>query len=468
MKVPRWSMSIRVASAGLVLLAAASALADPFVLATGRRDPRIFAIDLKAALSPRNDNTSNAIVSRSLTSPRHLDGRRLGDPANIVLSDDQRTAFVMNHHGAVDNAEFLQHGGRASVAVMSVRKMVQRKLDDSDAALEQVFDAGWFGGVGLVILPDLIVAGYSENWLSEDGSNRIGLIDRRTGGLVGQIEMALVGPGTRQLTSPCRSFPVPFVSPTPPPVVPFLSLDLAFGCWPDPEGLALAHGSDGKTYLVSGNGGTEDVSIMDLDRALAGAKVVEVAARIPVQTGPFGIKSSPNGKFVAVTARESNRVDFEGNTISIVDVDLARRGLANAETRVRVGNDAGEAAGGARPFTVAWTPDGGSIVVANFRTNNVSIVDLKRALARAHPLDGEVARIPLTRRDGLDARPKGTAVTSDGRYAVVSGGARQPPDAPASGTVFVIDLRSNKQVATVTGVGNDPYGLTIVDHVDDD
>jgi len=465
MNAPRWSMSIQLAAAGLLLLAAASALADPFVLATGRRDPRIYAIDLKAALSPKNNDTPNAIVSRSHSSPRHLDGRLLGDPANIVLSDDQRTAFVMNHHGAVDNAEFLQHGGRASVAVMNVRKMLDRRLDDTSAALEHVFDGGWFGGVGLVILPDLIVAGYSENWLSEDGSNRIGLIDRRTGGLVGQIEMALVGPGTRQLTSPCPSFPVPFVSPTPPPVVPFLSLDLAFGCWPDPEGLALAHGSDGRTYLVSGNAGTEDVSVMDLDKALAGGKVVEAAPRIPVQSGPFGIKASPNGKFVAVTARESNRVDFEGNTISIIDIDRARQGLSGGEAaRVRVGTD--DAGAGARPFTVAWTPDGRSIVVANFRTNNVSVVDL--ALALAGKPGAEVARIPLVRPDGRPARPKGIAVTSDGRYAVVSGGARQPPNAPASGTVFVIDLRTRKQVATVTGVGNDPYGLTIVDHVDDD
>jgi len=100
----------------LVLSFAASALARPFVLVTGRRDPRIYAIDLEAALAPRNDGTPNAIVSRSLTSPRHLDGRLLGDPANIVLSDDEKTAFVMNHHGAIDNAEFLQHGGRASVA----------------------------------------------------------------------------------------------------------------------------------------------------------------------------------------------------------------------------------------------------------------------------------------------------------------------------------------------------------------
>jgi hypothetical protein len=123
------SRSVRIACFAL-LFAAGTALADPFVLATGRRDPRIYAIDLEAALRPRNDNTANAIVSRSLTSPRHLDGRRLGDPANIVLSRDQRTAFVMNHHGAVDNAAFLQHGGRASVAVMNVGRMLQRKLED--------------------------------------------------------------------------------------------------------------------------------------------------------------------------------------------------------------------------------------------------------------------------------------------------------------------------------------------------
>ena len=39
-------------------------------------------------------------------------------------------------------------------------------------------------------------------------------------------------------------------------------------------------------------------------------------------------------------------------------------------------------------------------------------------------------------------RPKGTAVTSDGRYAVVSGGPRLDPGAPASGTVWVIDITS--------------------------
>jgi len=99
----------------------------------------------------------------------------------------------------------------------------------------------------------------------------------------------------------------------------------------------------------------------------------------------------------------------------------------------------------------------------------VSIVDLRKALA--HDPGAEVARIPVTRPADADGqirpgRPKGTAVTSDGRYAVVSGGPRLAPDAPPSGTVWVIDLHQRAVVATVTGVGNDPYGLTILE--DDD
>jgi len=204
---------------------------------------------------------------------------------------------------------------------------------------------------------------------------------------------------------------------------------------------------------------------MDLHQALAGVPVVEAAPRIPVQTGPFGIKASPSGKFIAVTARESGQMDFEGNTISIIDVDRARAGAPGAEAaRVRVGTD--DPNGQTRPFTVAWTPDGRQIIVANFRANNVSIVDL--GLALAHDPRAEVARIAVVRPpepDGsvLPGRPKGTAVTSDGRYAVVSGGPRLDPSAPPSGTVWVIDLHARAVVATVTGVGNDPYGLTILE-----
>src|SRR6266700_2659001 len=426
-----------------ILAAADVALADDaFILATGRRDPRIYAIDFRAALKRHNNNTPNAIVSRS------------------KVHADRRTAYVINHHGAVNNAEFLQHGGRGSVSVMDVGRMLRPEFDNTDRALERNFDSGYFGAVGLVVLPELLLVSHSENWLTEDGSNRISLIDRSTGGRRGQIEMKLGHPAHA-----CPSFPVPFVSPTPPPVVPFEAPDPQFGCWPNPEFLALGRGSDGKTYLFSGNAGTDDVSVMDLHQALAGVPVVEIAPRIPVQTGPFGIKASPNGKFIAVTARESGQADFGGSTISIINVDRARAGAPGAEAaRVRVGTD--DPSGQTRPFTVAWTPDGRQIIVANFRANNVSIVDLRLALA--HDPRAEVARIPVTRpaeHDGtvLPGRPKGTAVTSDGRFAVVSGGPRLDPAAPPSGTVWVIDLHARAVVATVTGVGNDPYGLTILE-----
>jgi DNA-binding beta-propeller fold protein YncE len=431
-----------------------------FILATGRRDPRIYAIDFNAALKSRSPSP-NAIVSRSKVLPDRLDGTPLGDPANIVLSEDNRTAYVINHHGAINNAEFLQHGGRASVSVMDVKTMIAAQFDNTDSALEQSYDSGYFGAVGLVVLPELLLVSHSENWLTEDGGNRISLIDRRTGARRGQIEMALGHP-----PHACPDFPVPFVSPTPPPVVPFLSPDPLFGCWPNPEFLALGRASDGKTYLFSGNAGTYDVSVMDFQSALAGAPVVEVAARIPVQAGPFGIKASPNGKLIAVTARERADIDFEGNTISIIDVDLARMGSPNAEVaRVQVGTD--DPNGQTRPFTLAWTPDGQQIIVANYRSNNVSIVDLGRALA--HDPQAEVARIPVIRPpepDGtvLSGNPKGTAVTANGQYAVVSGGPRLDPEAPPSGTVWIINLRSRAVVATVTGIGNDPYGLTILEH----
>lgn len=445
----------------LILVAADVAIADDiFILATGRRDPRIYAIDLHAALKRQNNNTPNAIVSRSKVHPDRLDGTPVGDPANIVLSEDQRTAYVNNHHGPVNNAEFLQHGGRGSVSVMDVDKMLRPEFDNTDRAVKHNFDSGYFGAVGLVVLPELLLVSHSENWLSEDGSNRISLIDRRTGSRRGQIEMALGRPGHA-----CPAFPVPFVSPTPPPVVPFATPDPLFGCWPNPEFLALGRGSNGKTYLFSGNAGTNDVSVMDLQSALIGIPVVEVAPRIPVQTGPFGIKASPDGKLIAVTARESGQIDFEGNTISIIDVDRARSGAPGAEAaRVRVGTN--DPNGQTRPFTVAWTPDGKQIIVANYRTNNISIIDVKLALA--HDPRAEVARIPVTRpaeADGrvLPGRPKGTAVTSDGRYVIVSGGPRLDPAAPPSGTVWVIDLRTRAVVATVTGVGNDPYGLTILE-----
>jgi DNA-binding beta-propeller fold protein YncE len=447
----------------LAVTADATSAAGPYAFVTGRRDPRIYAIDLGAALKPANNNTANAIISRSWVGPRRLDGVLLGDPANIVLSTDGRTAYVMNHHGQVSNTEFLQHGGRASVSIMDVKKMLQKSSDNTDAAVLKVMDGGWFGGVGVLPLngPNLLLTSASEGWLSEDGSNRITIIDPKTGSFVGQIEMPVKGEGVRQLNPNCPPYDVPWKGGKPPANV-FEAPSKEFGCWPDPESLAVGKGSDGKSYLFSGNAGTEDVSVMDLARALKGEPVVEVAPRIAVQSGPFGIAASPNGKLIAVTSRESNLEDFEGNTISIIDVDLARAGKPGAEAaRVQVGTD--DPKGQTRPFAVAWTPDGKQIVVANFRSNNVSIVDVDMAIAKKP--GAEVARIALTRSDNEPARPKGVAVTADGHYAVVAGGNNtiKASATNLTGTAFVIDLQKKAVAAIVANVGIDPYGVAILD-----
>jgi DNA-binding beta-propeller fold protein YncE len=243
-----------------------------------------------------------------------------------------------------------------------------------------------------------------------DGSNRISLIDPRTGGLVGQIQLALVGPGTRQLNPSCAAFPVPFVSPTPPPTNYSISVLRALSAAGRTRSSSRSARERRRDLPRVRQRRHRDVSVMDLDKALAGAPVVEVAARIPVQAGPFGIAASPNGKFVAVTARQNNRTGTEGNTISIIDVDLARQGLPGAEAaRVQVGTDG--AGGQSRPFWVAWTPDGKEILVANTRANNVSIVDLNLALAhrpgaqRSRALPSHVQTAPARPKVGL-SRPR--------------------------------------------------------------
>jgi DNA-binding beta-propeller fold protein YncE len=451
---------------GLLLCFAYEALADDtYILATGRRDPRMYAIDLKKALRPENNNTPNAIVSRSKVSLDRLDGRPLGDPANIVISEDGKTAYIVNHHGAVDNAEFNQHGGRGNIAVMDVKKMIKRKHDNTADALVRHIDSGHFGSVGLVLLKDMFIIGNAESHLTEDGGNRVTFVDRKTGSLRGMVELVVGRPGVS-----CPIFPVPFVSPSGPPAfehpfaqangtfspVPLLSPHPAWGCFPDTNGITLGGGNDGKSYLFAANGGTDDVSVIDLKLALAGNKTPEIA-RILTQIGPWGITTSPNGRWVVAANRESQRIAFEGNTISIIDAD---RHVEVARVRVGTDNDADQT----RPFIPSFTPDGENIIVPNFRANNVSIVNLASRT--------EVARIALTRPadpDGVvrPARPKGSAVTSDGRYAVISGGQRLNQFA-ASGTVWIIDLKSRKVVATVTGVGNDPYGLALVEVDDDD
>ncbi len=425
------------------------------LLVTGRRLPYLYVISFDAALDTANDRTSNAIVSRSKVALDRLDGRPLGDPANLVVGEDGRTVYVVNHHGAVDNGEFRQHGGRGKIAVLDVDAALDPRNDRTAEALRRDVDSGGFGALGVVLLPEMLAVANAENHLTEDGGNRITFVDRRTGSLRGTVELALGSPGFD-----CPDYPVPYESGYGPPRNRAVDApDPGFGCFPNPNGLALGRASDGDAYLFSANGATNDVSVIDLARALRGDPGAEIA-RIPTQLGPWGITASPDGRWIVVANGGSQRDGSAGNTISILDVDRARDDPENAEVaRVLVGTD--DPAEETHPLIPTVTPDGREVIVPNVRANNVSIVSLERALA-GDP-DAEVARIPLARADGRTARPKGSAVTPDGRYAVISGGPSVRPLSREVGHVYVLDLRTRSVVATVTGVGNDPYGLAFVE-----
>jgi DNA-binding beta-propeller fold protein YncE len=426
-----------------------------YILAAGRRLPYLYAISLDAALAPANDRTANAIVSRSKVAAEGLDGRLLGDPANLAVSEDGRSVYVVNHHGAIDNAEFRQHGGRGQIAVLDIDAVLSPRNDRTANALQRHMDSGGFGALGIVLLPETLVIANAENHLTEDGGNRITFIDRRTGSLRGTVELALGSPGF-----PCPEYPVPYVPPYGPPRnLAVRAPSESVGCFPNPNGLAMGRAANGSAYVFSANGGTDDVSVIDLARALRGDARAEIG-RIPMQVGPWGITATPDRRHIIVANGGSQRDGSAGNMISVIDVDKASAGAGRASevVRVRVGTD--NPSEQTHPLIPSVTPDGREMVVPNVRANNVSIVNMERALA-GNP-DAEVARIPLVRTDGQPARPKGSAITSDGRYAVIGGGPSSPPFTQELGHLYVIDLRSRKVVATVTGVGHEPYALAVV------
>ena len=119
-----------------------------YVLVTGRRLPYLYAISLDAALSPANNGTPNAIIARNKVA-------LLGDSANLAISEDGNTAYIVNHHGGIDNSEFTQHGGRGQIAVMDVNEIIKPENDRTANALRQHIDSGAFGAVGILLLPDI-------------------------------------------------------------------------------------------------------------------------------------------------------------------------------------------------------------------------------------------------------------------------------------------------------------------------
>ena len=369
-------------------------------------------------------------------------GPASGQPVSVAVHPSGKFAYVVNHSGRTmpDAAKAFQHGhpGTVTVTVVDVAKALDPAHNGTTGAVMTLIDTGGFGPVAPAFTPDGRhgFVSHAENEGNEDGGNSIAIIDTATHKVVGKIVQAYGTPGF-----PCPTNPVPHTSPDP-----------KMGCFPGANGLAVSPLQGG--ILFAGNGGTNDVSVISIPRALAGDPGAEIA-RIPVQTGPFGIAMSPDGRLLATANRENMQNGVEGNTVSLIDVEKAATGGKDAEVvRVRIGTDDPQAA--SRPFGVAFTPDGQRIIASSFRANNVSVLDVKKALA-GEP--AEVARIAFSTPTGVPSRPRGIAITADGRYALITGA---PRARPGSSVLFVLDLAKLEVVSRVTEVGDEAYFLDIV------
>lgn len=410
------------------------------LIVSGRWDNTVAVVDIGMALAPENDGTDASVLSRPRVTPdvdTDGDGRpdapASGQPVAVAVDRENRFAYVVNHSGAATPAAAAayQHGHPGIVTVLDVAKAQDPKHDQTLGAVADFIPTGRTGPVGPALTPDgrhlLVNCGEAEG--SEDGGNEVTVIDVARRRAVGAIPL-------REQPDHPADKPSGFDAPHP-----------SFGRYPNPTGLVVSSLKGGLIFV--GNGGFSDVSVLDLEAALAGGREAEIG-RVPIETGPFGLAVSPDGTLVAAAARESMSEAYEGRTVSIIDVARAGEGGRDAEAaRVRVGAD--NDAMPTRPFGVAFTPDSRQLVATCFRSNTISLIDVAAALDGR---DAEVFRLRPPDPPGGEARPRGVIVM--GRYACVIGGAKT---GPRSSLVWLVDLERGAIAATVTGVGNESYFL---------
>ena len=414
------------------------------LIVSGRWDNTVAIVDIERALAPGNSGTSNAIISRPRVTPDVdtngdgvADAWASGQPIIVAVDKDARFAYIVNHSGTAtpEAAASYQHGHTGLITVVDLAEACNPIHNGTLGAVAAFIPTGRTGPTGCGFSPDgrLLLVNCGEAAGSEDGGDEVTAIHLATRQVVKRIALSET-PGHAAPGPSCHNSPHP-----------------SFGRYANPTGMAISPLKGGLMFV--GNGGVSDVSVFDLKAALAGDARAEVG-RVPIETGPFGLAVSPDGRLVAAAARESMAVAYEGKTISIIDVERASVGAKDAEVaRVRVGSD--DPNEQTRPFAVAFTPDGKRIVASCFRSNTISFVDVADALA-GRP--AEALRLYPTAPNGAAARPRGITMAA-GRYAGVTGGAKS---GPKSSLVWLLDLQNGRIVSTITEVGNESYFLDAI------
>ena len=226
-----------------------------YLMASGRWDNTVIVIDVDKALDPANDGTPNAVINRLRVTPEidangtgKLDTIASGQPISVVVSPDQRRAYISNHSGKSTPAQAasFQHGWPGTYTVLDLTKAIDRANNGTLNAVITYIDGKNFGATGFAIAPDgkTAAAAASETPDSEDGGRLIGVVDLSTNTVIYQVEQAYGKPGF-----PCPVSPIPHASPNP-----------KIGCFAGTNGITFSPLGGGT--LFTANGGTNDVGVI--------------------------------------------------------------------------------------------------------------------------------------------------------------------------------------------------------------
>jgi YVTN family beta-propeller protein len=185
----------------------------------------------------------------------------------------------------------------------------------------------------------------------------------------------------------------------------------------------------------SGNGTT--VSVVDLNTDT-------ITGTITVGQAPASLAITPNGEFVYVINYVLGNTG--DGTISIIQT--------SNNTVV------GTILGFSGPFQIAITPNGKFAYVTNFGSNNFSPVGTTVSVV-------DLTSNTITTAIPLGTQPSGIALSANGRLAYVTNyntlylGAGFTDLTPGTGTVNIIDTRTNTVLSPVFIVGSSPADIAV-------
>ncbi len=345
-----------------------AAPADSQILIAGSDAKVIWNDQGKPMLRAPGKDTLSLIDISDREKPRIVAGLALpnsvfGPPTNIAMTQDERLALVANSLEWVKDGEAWTANPDNKIYVIDLKAMPPRIAATLEVGRQPsgiaINAAGTLALVANRVDASISVLAISGNEVSVVGT--VEMEDQVT-------HVAFTPDGTRALATKFTAHKVALLVVEGQKVT-NLGYDVPVGPWPynvavAPSGKIALTANTGSAGVADGHADT--VSVLDLE-----ARPPRVISHVTVGDAPEGLAISPTGKIaVAVLIKGSNaeRSSWAFNrmgSVAVLEIAGPTGKLVRkiAEIRVR-----------GIPQGVAFSPDGGTIYVANFRDEDLSIL----------------------------------------------------------------------------------------------